>query len=254
MCGPFSIASKPSPKQWATRKDDEIQTTSLLLVHPSVTSWPGQNSIFLIEFCAKQQIKIDNLDEKRATAHISIKQYSYFRWWCKKAWKLCLSWFWINSNKSLQPISCKWNAMFESHLDTCIDWTSFYFPFEDFLSNLLLKMIVLLGHNTGQPSITSALHFQFSFFWGHWAAQWELSKKRCNEEKFQPTVPIYVQCNKMYWWKDYLKIANKNSGISCLALICNSSNLRMTEKNWFKVAKYDDEYTLLSSKWIWNHG
>ena len=34
------------------------------------------------------------------------------------------------------------NAMFERNVETCIDWTSFDFRFEDFLSNLLLKIIV----------------------------------------------------------------------------------------------------------------
>ena len=38
--------------------------------------------------------------------------------------------------------NCKWKAMFESHVQICIDWTNFDFRFKDFLSNLLLKVII----------------------------------------------------------------------------------------------------------------
>ena len=52
------------------------------------------------------------------------------------------------------------------HVETCIDWTSFNFRFKDFLSNLLLKIIICFI--TDQPSIArsrrSVLSFKFSFF------------------------------------------------------------------------------------------
>ena len=70
--------------------------------------------------------------------------------------------FWV-------PNSLKWKAMFEIHVETCIDWTSFNFWVKDFLSNLLrpLKMIITYsGCVTDQSSMTrswrSVLNFKFS--------------------------------------------------------------------------------------------
>ena len=46
------------------------------------------------------------------------------------------------ATKVCSQICCKWNAMFESSVETCIDWTSFDFHIEDFFSNLLLKTTI----------------------------------------------------------------------------------------------------------------
>ena len=55
------------------------------------------------ESCANQQVWMDNLSKKRASAQIQIEQHSDFRWQCAKAWKPFQAWFWINQNQSLQP-------------------------------------------------------------------------------------------------------------------------------------------------------
>ena len=52
-----------------------------------------------------------------------------------------------NDSESIATKVCvqnsrKWNVMFESHLETCIDWTSLDFQFIGFLSNLLLKIFI----------------------------------------------------------------------------------------------------------------
>ena len=83
---------------------------------------------------------------------------------------MCKTWslvqFWFDWNQSLQPFGSKWNAMFESHVGTCIDRTSFDFQFklEDFLGNLLLKIIIYC--DTDQPTKTqsrrSGLNFKLS--------------------------------------------------------------------------------------------
>ena len=43
-----------------------------------------------------------------------------------------------------RQIGCKWNVMFESHVDNWleIDWMTFYLLCKDYLSNLLLKIII----------------------------------------------------------------------------------------------------------------
>ena len=68
------------------------------------------------------------------------------------------------ATKVCNKVGRKWKAMFESHVEPCIDWTSFDSRFEDFFSNLLLKIIIYCV--TDQPSITrsrrSVLNFKFS--------------------------------------------------------------------------------------------
>ena len=49
---------------------------------------------------------------------------------------------WSIATKVCVQNSRKWNVMFESHLETCIDWTSLDFQFIGFLSNLLLKIFI----------------------------------------------------------------------------------------------------------------
>ena len=93
----------------------------------------------------------------------------------------------LNWSKVCSQIRCKWNMIFESHVEICND--KLQFQFEEFLSSLQLKIIIHCA--TDQPSITqfriSVLNFQFSdsqcsLFLGWWAAQWALSK---NEKKIQ---------------------------------------------------------------------
>ena len=93
------------------------------------------------------------------SAHISIKQHSYFKWYCSKAWKQ-MSGMILNQlhPKFAAKLIAKWNE----HVDTCIDWTSFDFLNKDFFSNLLLKTVF-----TVQPPIskisTNLVSLTFSF-------------------------------------------------------------------------------------------
>ena len=51
------------------------------------------------------------------------------------------------------------------------------------------------------------------------------------------------------------RFAVKNSGISCLALISNLSNLTILQaRNQFLVAKYDGSYTVIFDRLIQTHG
>ena len=62
-----------------------------------------------------------------------------FKWRRAKAWKRCQAQFWIDCNQSLQRNRSQMNLMkcdVASHVVTSLDKTSFYFRFEDFLSNL----------------------------------------------------------------------------------------------------------------------
>ena len=66
---------------------------------------------------------------------------------------------------------CKWNAIFESHDGTCMDWTSFDFWFKDFFSNLawicnwnnhVLGYWPTIHENLEYLSSTSSSHSHFS--------------------------------------------------------------------------------------------
>ena len=68
------------------------------------------------------------------------------------------------ATKVCSRIGRKWNAMFESHVVTSVDRTSFDFQFKDFWINLTLQTIIYCV--TDQQSITqfwrSVLNFKFS--------------------------------------------------------------------------------------------
>ena len=85
----------------------------------------------------RSQIKCD-LSKERASAQIRIAQHSDFRWRRTNALRQCLVWFWIDCNKVCSQIGRTWNAIFESHVVTSVDRSSFDFRFEDFLSNFSL--------------------------------------------------------------------------------------------------------------------
>ena len=93
---------------------------------------------------------------------------------------------------------------------------------KDFLSNLLLKLIIFCF--TDQPPITqsprSVLNFKFSIFTfqGWWDTEWVLSKncaKRKKKLRLQTMSNAIICIDKRF--------AVKNSGISCLVLIFNLS-------------------------------
>ena len=121
------------------------------------------------------------------------------------------------ATKLCSQIGCKWNAMFESDVETGIGWTNFYFWFEYFFSSLPLKIIVICV--TDQISITqsqrSVLNFKFasSNFSEVDELLGENKTKIVRREKIQleSMSNAIIHINKNF--------AVKNSGISCLALI-----------------------------------
>ena len=125
-----------------------------------------QIRMFWIESCAKQQILINDLSEKRSSVQIPIKTVSDFRWWCTKARKTwrCLAWFWIDSNQSLQPNRSQMKCyVWKPYKD--LDWLDeLRFSIKRFLSNLLLKIVIYCVKD--QTSMTrfqrSAVIFKFS--------------------------------------------------------------------------------------------
>ena len=171
------------------------------------------------------------------------KQQSYFRWRWAKAWKLCLAWFWIDHNQSLQP---SWLHMpvkrdVESHVETSIDWTSFDFWFEDLIEICLWKYSstgLLINHMKLISKI--CLTFKLSVITilllnEHWAT---------NVQSENNSTPLYVQCDIMYQLKvccqDFLYI---ESGLDiqqrqpCPANIKIGSRLRYAT-SFFSIDQY----------------
>ena len=70
-----------SPKQLSMPL---IASLNLPIIHWSLRKNEvlEQIHLFQIEFCAKQQLYINKLSQKRASAGISIEQHSNFRWLC----------------------------------------------------------------------------------------------------------------------------------------------------------------------------
>ena len=188
--------------------------------------------MFQIESCAKQQVQIDDLSEKGASAQVQIEQCSDLRWRRAKAWNRCLAWFWIDCNQSLQSnrsqIKCYvWKPCSDQRWQDELLFSIWRF-FEQFvfvnnhllyywpiIHNSILKICpkfqVLSSHFLRMMSSTGA-------------AWWAMSK---NCAKWNISTPIYVECDKMYLSKALFK----NSGIACLAalaLIFNLSYPRLT--------------------------
>ena len=116
--------------------------------------------------------------------------------------------------------------MFGSHVVTSVDRTSFNFQFEDFLSNLPLKLFIY--RVTDQPSITqsrrSVLNFKLSAltFSRLMSCLMCIEQKLCNVNVFQlQSMSNAIGCINQ-------RFVFKNSGILCLALIFNLNNLRTT--------------------------
>ena len=126
-----------------------------------------------------------------------------------KALKQSQAWFWLDwwYVWSQNSDSNKWKARFECHVETCIEWMSFYFT--DFLSNLVLKMIGYFV--TDQPSITWSRtfvlnpNFQFSLFWCWWPVLSALSKKCVKRKYFNShlyRVWEHIYSNKIFLLRD----------------------------------------------------
>ena len=148
------------------------------------------------------------------SAQIPIRQHRDFRW----LWVKTLNYVWHDSELIVTKIcsqkGCKWSAMFESHVETCIDWTSFNFWFEDFLSNILLIYFVI-----DQPSIFqsqwSVLNFKFTILTfltqlGERATLWAWSKNCAKRKPFVQSISNAIECI-------HKRLAVKVSSRSCLA-------------------------------------
>ena len=124
------------------------------------------------------------------------------------------------ATKVCSQIFCKWNAMFESHVVTSVERTSFDFWVEEFFSNLPLYCV------TDRPSITwswrSVLNFKISVltFLRSMSCSTSNEQKLCKVKILQLRSPLNaIRCIDK-------RFASNNSGRSCLALIFNLSNPR----------------------------
>ena len=149
---------------------------------------------------AKQQIYVDDLCEENASAQIRIEQHSDFRWQSAKAWKRCLSWFWIDHNQSLQP---NWSQMKCNVWKPCSDqrwqdelrfsiWR--FFEQSAFVNNHLLCYWPTIHNSISKIcpkfQVLSSHFFEVDELLDeHWA-------KIVQSENI--STPIYVECDKMY--------------------------------------------------------
>ena len=123
--------------------------------------------------------------------------------------------------------------MFESHAVTRVDRTSFYFQFEDFLSNLPLTISYCV---TDQPSITrslrSVLNFKLSVLTFSRLMSCSMSNSQKNWEvkifQLQPMSSAIRSLLLSLLRCIDQRFALKNSCISCLALKFNLNNPRTT--------------------------
>ena len=122
---------------------------------------------------------------------------------------------WTIATKVCRQNSSKWKAMSPSHVETCIDWTIFNFLFQDFLSKLLLKIVIFyVTYQTSIPWSWRSVQVsgaQFSLFWGQWPAQWAWCKK-CAKRKYFAVYPSRVEddCGLCVEWFNWvLKICPK---------------------------------------------
>ena len=105
-----------------------------------------QNHMSLIQSCAKQQIKIDHLSEKRASAQIQIDSSATSDGGAQKLG----NYVWNDSDliatrlRVCSQICWNWNAMFESHVVTRVDtgqdklWFLIWIFFEQYPANMSL--------------------------------------------------------------------------------------------------------------------
>ena len=120
-------------------------------------------SMLWIDSCAKQEISINasDLSEKKRLLRFKLISTATSDGGAQKLGNNV----WHNSEsivtKVYSQIDCKWNVMFESHVVTSVDRTSFDFRFEDFLSNLPLQTFIYCV--TDQLSITQSRRYVLNF-------------------------------------------------------------------------------------------
>ena len=134
------------------------------------------------------------------------EQRSNFRWWCANDWKLCLVWFWISCNHSLQPnrsqMKCDiWKPCSDQRWQTKLQFLIWRFSEQFFFVNNHLQCYWPTIHNSiskicpkfqllGSNSLEVDEHHELLD--EKWA-------KIVLTENISTS--IHVECDKMYWSK-----------------------------------------------------
>ena len=114
----------------------------------------------------------------------------------------------------MQPkfaVGCKWNAIFESNLEICIDWVRFnfdsiFFKQSDDSESEFLILKIIINFVTDQPFITSFLNLKFSVltFLRFMTCSMRIEQKMCKENIFQLQSMLnhqQLERGKMCQWK-----------------------------------------------------
>ena len=151
------------------------------------------------------------------------------------------------ATKVCSQIGRKCRKMFESQVEVCIDWTSFNFQFKDegvFMSNLLIIYYVTEQQSISQ-SRRSVLNFKFSVL--TFLRSMNNISKLCEAMKFQlqpmsNAITVFIKgCCQEFWLLDLLYLIWPSH-----STWATWEWQSYTQKNWFKVAKYDESYTISS--------
>ena len=156
--------------------------------------------------------------------------------------------------------SCKWITLSESHVEICIDLTSFNWWFKDFLGNLLLKKSENNHPLCYWATINNliVLNFKFSVltFLKSMICLMSIEQKMCEEKKIQPQ----SMSNVIMCVDQRLRLAVKNSGVSCMASIFYLSNLKI-KFSMHKISlslqdmpRCNDSYSSFLGRLIWTCG
>ena len=101
---------------------------------------------------------------------------------------IILNWFAMIATKVGRQNCSKWNAIFESHVETCIDWTSFNFWFHYFFYQSATQNNGLLCYWPSTQSWRSELYFRCSVptFLRLMSCSMRIDKKMCSENISTP--------------------------------------------------------------------
>ena len=153
-----------------------IKAALIALLNLSIIHWS------LSKHRAKEQICIFWIESsacpwKGHLLKILIKQYCHFRWLHWKVGKLCLEWFWIDCNKSLQPnhlqMKCNvWKPCSDQHWHNLIlkivpkfQVISFYISeFNELLHEHWAKIVQSVECDNMYPSKVNCQEFWYTVF------------------------------------------------------------------------------------------
>ena len=144
-----------------------------------------------------------------------------------KSLKQCQAWFWINYNQNLKPnwsqMKCNvWKPCSEQPWQDKLHFSIWGFFEQSALVNIHLlcswpTIYNLISKICPKFQVLNSCIFKIDVLLNeHWA-------KIVQSENI--STPIYVECYNIYRWKVFVF---KNSSISCLALIFNLNNQRLT--------------------------